>query len=88
MITIALPSKGRLKEQAIEALAKADLCVEDFDNDRRYQARIKGRNDLAIAYLSAPEISRELANGGVDLGITGEDLYSRKCPLLAQTYSH
>lgn len=74
MITIALPSKGRLKEQAIEALAKAGLIVEEFGNDRRYQARIKGRDDIAIAYLSASEISRELGNGGVDLGITGEDL--------------
>ena len=41
MITIALPSKGRLKEQSIEALAKADLIVEEFGNDRRYQTRSK-----------------------------------------------
>lgn len=73
-ITLALPSKGRLKEQALELLAKAGLGVELPDDDRKYRARITGRPDIDVAFLSASEIAGELGQGAVDLGITGEDL--------------
>jgi ATP phosphoribosyltransferase len=43
-------------------------------DDRRYRARIEGRDDIEIAFLSASEISGEIGQGSVDLGITGEDL--------------
>ncbi|MGI6851059.1 ATP phosphoribosyltransferase [Mesorhizobium sp. 1B3] len=73
-ITLALPSKGRLKEQALELLAKAGLPVELPGDDRKYRARIAGRPDIDVAFLSASEIAGELGQGAVDLGITGEDL--------------
>lgn len=73
-ITLALPSKGRLKEQALEVLEKAGLPVELPGDDRKYRARIAGRPDIDIAFLSASEIAGELGQGAVDLGITGEDL--------------
>ncbi|WP_378944074.1 ATP phosphoribosyltransferase [Mesorhizobium sp. ANAO-SY3R2] len=73
-ISIALPSKGRLKEQALEVLAKAGFTVNLPDDDRRYRATIEGRADIEIAFLSASEISGEIGQGNVDLGITGEDL--------------
>ncbi|MCX8571849.1 MULTISPECIES: ATP phosphoribosyltransferase [Hyphomicrobiales] len=73
-ITLALPSKGRLKEQALEVLAKAGLAVNLPDDDRRYRATIEGRPDIEIAFLSASEISGEIGQGHVDLGVTGEDL--------------
>lgn len=73
-ITLALPSKGRLKDAALEKLAAANLKVATPDDDRRYRARIDGRDDVEVAFLSASEISRELAQGSIDLGITGEDL--------------
>lgn len=73
-ISIALPSKGRLKEQALEVLAKAGFAVTLPDDDRRYRASIEGRADIEIAFLSASEISGEIGQGNVDLGITGEDL--------------
>jgi ATP phosphoribosyltransferase len=72
--TLALPSKGRLKDQATEALARAGLTVETPSDTRQYNARIQGLEDVEIAYLSASEIAREIGEGRVDLGVTGEDL--------------
>jgi ATP phosphoribosyltransferase len=73
-LTLALPSKGRLKEQALEVLAAAGLSVVLPDDERKYRARIEGCHDIDIAFLSASEIAGELGSGSVDLGVTGEDL--------------
>lgn len=73
-LTLAVPSKGRLKEQALEVLARAGLPVVAPADERRYRARIEGRDDIDVAFLSASEIAGEIGQGKVDLGITGEDL--------------
>ena len=73
-ITLAIPSKGRLKDQALEILAKAGLAVSLPGDERKYRARIEGATDIEIAFLSASEIAGEIGQGSVDLGITGEDL--------------
>ncbi|MDG4884068.1 ATP phosphoribosyltransferase [Mesorhizobium sp. WSM4884] len=74
MITLAIPSKGRLKEQSLDVLAKAGLAVTLPEDDRKYRARIDGLDNVEVAFLSASEIAGEIGQGGVDLGITGEDL--------------
>ncbi|MDG4888001.1 ATP phosphoribosyltransferase [Mesorhizobium sp. WSM3866] len=74
MITLAIPSKGRLKEQSLEVLAKAGLAVALPEDDRKYRARIEGLDNVEVAFLSASEIAGEIGQGAVDLGITGEDL--------------
>jgi ATP phosphoribosyltransferase len=73
-ITLALPSKGRLKEQALDLLAGAGLPVGLPGDERKYRARIEGLSGIEVAFLSASEIASELARGTVDLGVTGEDL--------------
>lgn len=73
-ITIGLPSKGRMKEDASAVLSRAGLPVVAVGNDRSYRGRVEGRDDIEIAFLSASEISRELGNGTIDFGVTGEDL--------------
>ncbi|MCR9138066.1 MAG: ATP phosphoribosyltransferase [Alphaproteobacteria bacterium] len=73
-ITIALPSKGRMKEDALAIFARAGLEITSVGHDRSYRGRIDGEDSVDIAFLSASEIARELGHGGVDLGITGEDL--------------
>jgi ATP phosphoribosyltransferase len=73
-ITLAIPSKGRLREQALDVLAKAGLAVTLPGDERKYRARIDGRSDVEVALLSASEIAGEIGQGTVDLGITGEDL--------------
>lgn len=73
-VTLALPSKGRLKEQTLAVLQKAGYKVILPDDDRNYRARVEGDENLDILFLSASEIARELGYGSVDLGVTGEDL--------------
>ncbi|WP_141049106.1 ATP phosphoribosyltransferase, partial [Brucella melitensis] len=73
-VTLALPSKGRLKEKTLAVLEKAGYKVVLPDDDRNYRARVEGEDDLDILFLSASEIARKLGYGSVDLGVTGEDL--------------
>jgi ATP phosphoribosyltransferase len=73
-IIVAIPSKGRMKDDALAAFAKAGLDVLPPENSRAYRSIVKGRSDIEIALLSASEIARELAAGAIDLGVTGEDL--------------
>jgi ATP phosphoribosyltransferase len=73
-LTLALPSKGRLREQALDLFARAGLAVELPADERKYRARLAGRADIELSFLSASEIAGELGAGRVDLGVTGEDL--------------
>ena len=73
-VTLAIPSKGRLKDNALSKLAAAGLDVMQPEDARSYRARIAGRDDIEVLLLSASEIARELAQGSVDLGVTGEDV--------------
>ncbi len=73
-LTIALPSKGRMKDDAIAAFERAGLAVGTVGNDRSYRGRIVGMDDVEVAFLSASEIARELGTGAIDFGVTGEDL--------------
>jgi len=73
-VTLAIPSKGRLKDNALARLAAAGLDVVQPEDSRSYRARIAGRDDIDVLLLSASEIARELGQGAVDLGVTGEDV--------------
>lgn len=73
-ITLALPSKGRMKDDAQAVFARAGLNIVAVGNERSYRGRIEGLEDVEVAFLSASEIARELGTGSVDFGVTGEDL--------------
>ncbi|APO73724.1 ATP phosphoribosyltransferase catalytic subunit HisG [Rhizobium etli 8C-3] len=73
-ITIALPSKGRMKDDASALFERAGMRIIAVGNDRSYRGRVEGWDDVEIAFLSATEISRELGSGTIDFGVTGEDL--------------
>lgn len=73
-ITIALPSKGRMKDDSAAVFERAGLPIVGVGNERSYRGRVEGADDIEIAFLSASEIARELNNGSVDFGVTGEDL--------------
>lgn len=73
-ITIALPSKGRMKDDASAVFERAGLRISAVGNDRSYRGRVDGLDDVEVAFLSASEISREIGAGSVDFGVTGEDL--------------
>jgi ATP phosphoribosyltransferase len=72
-LTIAVPSKGRLKDQAAERLDRAGLSLQTY-NDRGYRGSLAGLDGVEVAYVSAAEIVHQLKSGRVHLGITGEDL--------------
>lgn len=73
-LTLAVPSKGRLKDETLALLDRLGLAVEQSADARSYRGRIAERDDIDIAFLSASEIARELAQGSIHLGVTGEDL--------------
>ncbi|MCY0093905.1 ATP phosphoribosyltransferase [Hoeflea ulvae] len=73
-LTIALPSKGRMKDDAMAVFDRAGLSISAIGNDRSYRGRVEGIDGVEVAFLSASEIARELGVGTVDLGVTGEDL--------------
>ncbi len=73
-LIVAIPSKGRLKDKTLEIFAAAGYKVKLPEDNRGYQGSVTGKPGLEIVFLSASEIARELANGNVHLGITGEDL--------------
>ncbi|MGF9562750.1 ATP phosphoribosyltransferase [Neorhizobium sp. JUb45] len=74
IITIALPSKGRMKEDASAIFERAGLPIVAVGNERSYRGKVEGHDDIEIAFLSASEIAREIGAGTVDFGVTGEDL--------------
>jgi ATP phosphoribosyltransferase len=71
---LAVPSKGRLQENADAFFARAGLVFEKSRGARDYRGSIAGLDNVEIAYLSASEIAAQLARGTVHLGVTGEDL--------------
>ncbi|EFL88542.1 ATP phosphoribosyltransferase [Ahrensia sp. R2A130] len=77
-LIIAIPSKGRLKQDTMDVFAKAGLTIVPPADERSYQTTVEGRDDIEIAFLSASEIAGELAAGSVHLGVTGEDLAREK----------
>ncbi len=74
LLTIAIPSKGRLMEQAGDLFERAGLKIERFGTDRGYRGRLVGIDNIEVAFLSASEIAAQLRDGKIDAGITGEDL--------------
>lgn len=77
-IILGVPSKGRLREQALKVLDRAGLKLALPGDDRTYRASTD--DGIEIAFLSASEIAGEIGRGTVDLGITGEDVLREKTP--------
>ena len=73
-LVIAVPSKGRLQENAEAFFARAGLALVKSRGARDYRGTVAGLDEVEIAYLSAAEITDQLAQGSVHLGVTGEDL--------------
>ena len=72
-LVLAVPSKGRLQEDTQKAFSERGLDLVRSGAARRYRGRIAGIAGAEVAYLSAPEIAREVGAGAVHLGVTGRD---------------
>ncbi|RBP16522.1 ATP phosphoribosyltransferase [Roseiarcus fermentans] len=77
---IAVPSKGRLQENASAFFARAGLELTQGRGERDYRGAVAGLPGVEVAFLSASEIVGQLAAGGAHFGVTGEDLVREKVP--------
>ena len=74
LITIGLPSKGRLKDKSVAFFDDKGFKVLQNNKERNYFATIDNKPNIKIIYLHAKEIIQRLADGTLDLGISGLDL--------------
>ncbi len=74
MLTLAIPSKGRLKEKTELFFKQAGIPVATNGGEREYAGFLENVGDVRVIFLQAAEIARQLIAGAVDLGVTGTDL--------------
>jgi ATP phosphoribosyltransferase len=79
-LVLAVPSKGRLQENANAFFARAGIQLVQPRGAREYRGAVKGLPDIEVAYLSASDIVSQLASGAAHLGVTGEDLVREQMP--------
>ncbi|MCA3554973.1 MAG: ATP phosphoribosyltransferase [Aestuariivirga sp.] len=77
-LTLAIPSKGRLMEEAAGLLEKAGFTIDRLGAGRGYRGLVRGLDGVEIAFLSASEIAQNLRDGKIGLGVTGQDLLAEK----------
>lgn len=73
-LILALPSKGRLKEQCEAWLADCGFPVQASGGARGYRASLERLPAVQVQLLSASDIAAAVESGEVHLGVTGEDL--------------
>lgn len=73
-LVLAVPSKGRLQENATAFFGRAGLKFVKSRGERDYRGAIAGVDGAEVAFLSASEIVAQLSSGAAHIGITGEDL--------------
>jgi len=79
-LILALPSKGRLQQNTETFFARSGLELVKPRGAREYRGAIAGFDGVEVAYLSAAEITAQIGQGSVHLGITGEDLLREMIP--------
>lgn len=79
-LVLAVPSKGRLQENANAFFARAGLKLAQGSGARDYRGKLVGVPGVEVRYLSASEIASQLASGAAHLGVTGEDLIRETLP--------
>ncbi len=74
LISIGLPSKGRLKDKAISFFNDSGLKILQSKKERNYFGTIENKSNINIIFLHAKEIIQRLGDGTLDIGISGLDL--------------
>lgn len=72
-LILAVPSKGRLQENAAAFFARHGIEFAR-ENKRIYWGTVPGLDEIEVAFRSAGDIAGQLAAGSVHLGVTGRDL--------------
>jgi ATP phosphoribosyltransferase len=76
-IRLALPSKGRLAQDALDLLADCGLRVYK-PNPRQFEATIPALPGVTVLFQRAGDIVVSVRDGSVDFGITGWDVVSER----------
>ena len=84
LITIGLPSKGRLKEGSVNFFDRNNLKLTINGGERNYFAVVKNFPNIKIIYLHAKEIIQRIGDGTLDIGISGLDLLNESAINLKQ----
>jgi len=79
-LLIGVPSKGRLQENAHAFFGRAGITLVQPRGGRDYRGTIPELPGVEVVYLSASEITSQLAQGGIHFGVTGEDLVREMIP--------
>ena len=74
-IRLALPSKGRLAQGALDFLAEAGLRVYK-PNPRQFEATVPAMPGLSVLFQRAGDIVVGVRDGSIDFGISGWDVFS------------
>jgi ATP phosphoribosyltransferase len=74
MLDFAIPSKGRLQEDALAFLNRIGAALPRAEKDRAYRLTAPGLPDTTVWLLSSDEIARRLHAGDLHAGLVGEDL--------------
>lgn len=77
MLRFAIPSKGSGYEGAVALLERCGLRVSRA-NPRQYTARLRGLSDTELLLHRPADIVEKVAEGEIDIGITGFDLVSEQ----------
>ena len=84
LITIGLPSKGRLREGAIQFFKKNNFKLISNGGERNYFAEFENYPNIKIIYLHAKEIIQRIGDDTLDIGISGLDLLNESAANLKQ----
>ncbi|KAG0790727.1 hypothetical protein G6F22_006336 [Rhizopus arrhizus] len=70
-LLFAIPKKGRLHEQCLQLLSGSDI---HFNRRTRQDIALCTNLPIALIFLPASDIPKYVAEGNVDLGISGQDM--------------
>ncbi|CAO3679682.1 unnamed protein product [Umbelopsis ramanniana] len=70
-LLFAIPKKGRLYEQCLTLLHGSDL---QFNRKNRLDIALVSNLPVALIFLPAADIPKYVAEGNIDMGITGQDM--------------
>ena len=62
LITIGLPSKGRLKDKAISFFDNSGLKILQSEKERNYFGSIENKSNIKVIFLHAKEIIQRLGD--------------------------
>ena len=75
IINIGIPSKGRLRKDVLRIFNKKKLKLISERGERDLIGSIENKSNIKILYLHAREILERLADGSLDIGFSGFDLF-------------